>query len=860
MTDYKNLDASTAEEMEIGVLKGLDAVRHRPGMYIGDTDNGQGLHHCIWEIIDNSVDEAQAGYCDKISVFLNKDGSVTVTDNGRGVPVNFNNEEGMSNAQVVFSKLHAGGKFNASNYKVSGGLHGVGAAVVNALSDSFSSTIIKGGKRYYIEFRNGAREVDELVEIGDAPKNESGTSVTFKPSPITFGDITFKYSILRERCRQIACLNSGLTIESIDDRGDVSERDVFRYDNGISEMCSYELRRQQLNPLSNNGKEINGGKPFQFSGRFTVDVRNSAGDVLPKEIVADVAFMWTTDDSQPIVKCFTNNIPQRDGGTHLTGFKESLTKTITPAIETEAKKARIKVTADDIMEGMIAVISVKVPDPKFSSQTKEKLVSSEARTAVNNILSSQNLSENTGLLRTWIDESPKIIKQLSDTFISAAKGREAARRAKEQARKAQKGEQGLTGAPKKLADCTSKDPRITELFLVEGDSAAGPAKEGRENHFQAILPLRGKVLNTMRADPRKIYDSETVNIIIQALGVGGIGRNFDYSKLRYGKIIFMTDADVDGAHIRTLLSTLFLRHMPKLVLNGHVYVAVPPLYAVKVGGKKIYIDDQHEMDSLITRLGTKNGKLTFSNGVTLDSDDLTSYVEKSLKIRQQIHEIEAIVNDYELAVALSIYASPDGLSEEICKDIVDYLIKNTNRQSGKWSYGGVENDEYIFIHRQRGVNRTLPVSNIVLKGNNHYRQLSALNLKSMYSPCAIFKVDDNEFSVSSPASLVEFIQKRGYSSLDKNKERMPDIGRFKGLGEMNDDQLAETALNPKTRKVHQLVVHLTDEQKKMVENDNYGFLREDCEDYATMTSLMGAEVEPRRDLITQNYDKAILDV
>lgn len=805
--DEKDYGAS-----DIVVLKGLDAVRKRPGMYIGDTDDGSGLHHMVFEILDNAVDEAQAGFCSRINVTIEANGAVTVRDNGRGIPTAIHEEEGVSAAEVVLTKLHAGGKFSQNSYKVSGGLHGVGAAVVNALSDWMTATIWREGKEHYIRFRDGGEVQTALCVKGASP--EHGTEVSFMPSRSIFSDITFDFSILEKRCRELACLNSGLEIVLRDLRQDEPREVAFRFEGGIREMV------RQLD----RGRENVTGEPVYFTG---VSVQNANGE--PKEIRVEGSLEWTTSYGAPILAAYTNNIPQRDGGTHVTGFKVALTNAIKPLMDGKRVK---DVTGEDILEGLTAVLSVKIPDPKFSSQTKDKLVSAEAQPAVYAVA--------VEALKTWADENPNQVKQLVGKITTAARAREAARKQRELTRR--KTVLEATSLPGKLADCQERDPAKCEIFIVEGDSAGGTAKQARDRRFQAVLPLRGKILNTERRDTASIMASPSIGTIINALGVGGLDRNCNIDKLRYHKVIIMTDADVDGAHIRTLSLTFFQRFMPELVARGHLYIAQPPLHAVGTGTKTKYLTTQKDLENHLVASGCRDLTLTLASGRVLAENRLEGFVRGAITHSFHISQVSSRIGDPDLTSALAvtgawqeaIFSNP-----EEREGAVGYVADLLNQRTAPARWTGMANSDagFTFVSRKRGIQRRFSVPASLAATSHAKAILKDLDtlLESYDGGVAhLTYPDGTQKPVYGPGDLVSLVMERGRAACGK-------VSRFKGLGEMNDEQLALTAMNPETRRVRQVLSH------------------DEAETDEVISCMMGPLVPPRREFIEANYERAIID-
>jgi DNA gyrase subunit B len=794
----------------IKVLKGLDAVRKRPGMYIGDTDDGSGLHHMVYEVVDNAIDEALAGFASEVVVSLNPDGSCTVRDNGRGIPTDIHPGEGISAAEVVMTQLHAGGKFGEGQddnpYKVSGGLHGVGVSVVNALSYVLELKIWRDDKEHFVRFRNGVAEAP-LKVLGEAD-GKRGTEVTFWPSQETFHNVTeFDYETLEHRLRELAFLNSGVRVLLQDFRHADKKSVEMRYEGGIAEFVRYLDRSKQA----------------LFEAPIMI-----AGD---KDGTAVELALWWNDAYHEQVLCFTNNIPQRDGGTHLAGFRAALTRVINRYAEESGatKKEKVSLTGDDAREGLTAVLSVKVPDPKFSSQTKDKLVSSEVKPVVESVVGDQ--------LAAWLEEHPREAKVIITKVIEAAAAREAARKARELTRR--KGALDINSLPGKLAECQDRDPANTEMFIVEGDSAGGSAKQGRNREFQAVLPLRGKILNVERARFDKMLSSQEIGTLITALGTG-IGRDdFDLAKLRYHKIIIMTDADVDGAHIRTLLLTFFYRQMPELVEKGHLYIAQPPLYKVTKGKSEAYLKDQRAFEDYLVDTGLEEAMLLLGTGEARTGRDLRDTVEQARAITRIIDDLHSRYTRFVVEQGaigglfdprLLQSAEEAGARATAIADRLDVLSEETERG---WT-GRLGNEGYVFRRQVRGVTETHTLDRSLI-GSLEARRLNERldQLQEVYTLPARLKRKDSETPVFGPRSLLEAIYESGRKGLT--------IQRYKGLGEMNPEQLWETTLNRDVRTLLQVKL---------------GDLGEADEIFSR---LMGDIVEPRREFIQANALAADVD-
>ena len=788
----------------IKVLKGLDAVRKRPGMYIGDTDDGSGLHHMVYEVVDNAIDEALAGYAKEVAVILNPDGSCTVRDDGRGIPTDIHKGEGVSAAEVIMTQLHAGGKFDQNSYKVSGGLHGVGVSVVNALSSWLKLVIWRDDREHSMEFRDG-EAVAPLAVTADAP-GRHGTEVTFLPSKQTFSMTDFDFATLEHRLRELAFLNSGVTIALSDKRHAEEKREEMRYEGGVEAFVKYlDRNKTPLIP-----------EPIMIKAE--------------RDGISVECALWWNDGYHESVLCFTNNIPQRDGGTHLAGFRGALTRQVTGYAEAGvARKEKVALTGDDCREGLTAVLSVKVPDPKFSSQTKDKLVSSEVRPVVEGIVND--------LLKAWLEENPAHAKVIVGKVVQAAAAREAARKAREMTRK---NALGVSSLPGKLADCQERDPAKSELFIVEGDSAGGSAKQGRNREFQAVLPLRGKILNVERVRMDKMLSSAEIGTLITALGTG-ISDEFNAEKLRYHKIIIMTEADVDGSHIRTLLLTFFYRQMRDIIERGHIFIAQPPLYKVTRGKSEQYLKDERALEDFLIETGIEDAVLQVYSGEHRAGEDLRALVEDARVIRNVLRGLHSRYNRQvvEQATILGVLNSrifndppkATAAAPYIARRL-DVLAEETERG---WQGEFTEGRGFQFERTVRGVKEVAIIDQALL-GSADARKLDeyAASLQQVYERPGMLRRKDEELVIHGPVGLFEAVTAIGRKGLS--------LQRYKGLGEMNPEQLWETTLDTNARSLLQVKV------KEGEEADNI------------FAELMGDLVEPRRDFIQNNALAAIVDV
>lgn len=813
-----NDNAETANEEAYGadsikVLRGLEAVRKRPGMYIGDTEDGSGLHHMVYEVVDNGIDEAMAGHANKVTVTLNGDGSVTVTDNGRGIPVDIHTEEGISAAQVIMTQLHAGGKFDSNSYKISGGLHGVGVSVVNGLSKRLDLTIRRNGHIHKMQFQDGdAMDGQDLAVTGDCDVDDTGTEVTFWASEEIFKITEYDYDTLEHRLRELAFLNSGVNIILTDARLPEPKVTNFHYDGGLVEFAKYLNRSRTA-----------------LHGEVIQMISEKDG------ITVEVAMQWN-DSYHETTLCFTNNIPQRDGGTHLAGFRAGLTRQINNyAAETGiAKREKVSIVGDDAREGLTCILSVKVPDPKFSSQTKDKLVSSEVRNVVESAVNDR--------LAQWFEEHPADARQIIQKVVEAAAAREAAKKARELTRR--KGALDISSLPGKLADCQERDPAHAEIFIVEGDSAGGSAKQGRERKSQAILPLRGKILNVERARFDKMLGSSEIGTLITALGTGIGHDDFDADKCRYHRIIIMTDADVDGSHIRTLLLTFFFRQMPELVERGYLYIAQPPLYRAKKGNSGVYLKDDRELEEFLIRDGVTGATLIVGDNEELGAEDLYRAVTEAHTAAQLMEPLirkvgnRTVVEQTAIAGALnpSILSDPEQAAETAA-----YIARRLDSLFVETEQGWVgvpqEDGGLSFSRTLRGVTQRYSIDGDLVR-SAEARRLDALapELQLKYGTNnTVLRTKDGETRITSPIDLFDQVMALGRKGIS--------IQRYKGLGEMNPDQLWETTLDPNVRTLLQVKVGQEQEAADL------------------FSTLMGDVVEPRRDFIRANALKvANLDV
>jgi DNA gyrase subunit B len=793
----------------IKVLKGLDAVRKRPGMYIGDTDDGSGLHHMVYEVVDNAIDEALAGFATEVAVTLNPDCSCTVRDNGRGIPTDIHKGEGVSAAEVIMTQLHAGGKFDQNAYKVSGGLHGVGVSVVNALSTWLKLTIWRDGKEHFMEFRDGVAKAP-LKARGDA-KGQSGTEVTFLPSPKTFSMVEFDFATLGHRLRELAFLNSGVAIVLSDQRHAVEKREEMKYEGGVEAFVKFlDRNKTALIP-----------SPIMIKSE--------------REGITVECALWWNDGYHESVLCFTNNIPQRDGGTHLAGFRGALTRQVTQYAETigTSRKEKVALTGDDCREGLTAVLSCKVPDPKFSSQTKDKLVSSEVRPVVENVINQA--------LQDWFEIHPQEARVIVGKVVEAAAAREAARKARELTRR--KGALDVSSLPGKLADCQERDPAKSELFIVEGDSAGGSAKQGRNREFQAVLPLRGKILNVERARFDKMLSSQEIGTLITALGTS-IGRDeFNPDKLRYHKVIIMTDADVDGSHIRTLLLTFFFRQMDELIKRGHIFIAQPPLYKVSRGKSEQYLKDERALEDYLITAGLEDAVLRLASGEDRGRADLRKLTEDARTIRGILGGLHSrynrkVIEQAAIAGVLNPGVTGDAKKGAAAATYIAKRLDALEEETERGWNGTFDDSGFHFERTVRGV-KEVAVIDQALIGSADARKLDefAASLQQVFprpTPPAMLRRKDETIAIHGPVGLFEALIAAGRKGLT--------LQRYKGLGEMNPEQLWETTLDVNARSLLQVRIKEVDEANVLFDQ------------------LMGDLVEPRRQFIQDNALSASVDV
>ncbi len=798
MNDEMPLGSADYGADSIKVLRGLDAVRKRPGMYIGDTDDGSGLHHMVYEVVDNAIDEALAGHCDIVEVKLNKNGSVTVTDNGRGIPVDIHTEEGVSAAEVIMTQLHAGGKFDNNSYKVSGGLHGVGVSVVNALSEWLELIIYRNNQEHRIGFKMG--DTDGPLEVVGAAEGQSGTHLTFMPSTEIFAHINFEFTTLEHRLRELAFLNSGVRIRLTDYRPAEPIVSEFYFDGGLTAFIEY------LNRSRNSLHEI-----------ITAELDRD-------EITVELALAWT-DSFHENTLCFTNNIPQRDGGAHLAGFRGAMTRVVNNYAQESgiAKREKVQLTGEDAREGLTAIVSVKVPDPKFSSQTKDKLVSSEVRPVVENAVAE--------CLTQWFEEHPVDAKRIVSKAYEAAAAREAARKARDLTRR--KGVMDIASLPGKLADCQERDPAKSEVFLVEGDSAGGSAKQGRDRANQAILPLRGKILNVERARLDKMLSSVEIGTLITAIGAGVGNNDMDVEKIRYHKVIIMTDADVDGSHIRTLLLTFFFRHMRPLIEKGYLYIAQPPLFRAKRGQSEVYLKDQRALDGYLMDAGLKDAVLTISDGTQLAGPDLLALASQAATASRMVEAVARHLGNHNVVEQAAI-AGLLNTAVLDSHDAASYLAQRLEAIASileKGWQGNVEDSpkgKAIVVQRRlRGITERYVIDDRIvgLAEAQHLEQM-APQFQAHYGKTANFRYGSQAISINGPSELAQTVFQTG--------RKGAQISRYKGLGEMNPSQLWETTLDPDQRILLQVTIEHEDDAQN------------------TFSTLMGDVVEARRNFIQEN--------